>query len=36
MRNSKIPQNKYFQRVILKDHQGFINDQDYFDEDQPN
>lgn len=36
MKNSKIPQNKYFQWLRLKNRQGFINDQDYFDEDQDN
>lgn len=36
MKNSKIPQNEYFQWLRLKYHQRFINGQDYFDDDQAN
>lgn len=36
MRNSKIPQNKYFQQLRLEYYQGFINGQDSFDKDQAN
>ena len=36
MRNSKIPQKQLFQQHRLKVDEGFIDDWDYFDEDQAN